>query len=74
MRRYASPYQNTEGGISKILGIIFVLFGIYAILDLYGIFSIETISNSYIILGCAIAAILGGLYMVGRSGRNHYRY
>ncbi len=75
VRRYRHPYyEGAEGGIAKILGILFVLIGIYALLDWYGIFSISAITEVYVLVGCAIGSILGGLYMLGRSSRNPYRY
>ncbi len=76
MRRYprAMYHHNAEGSIAKILGIIFILMGIYALLDFYGIFTIDAISETYALIGCAIGSILGGLYMLGKSSRNPYRY
>jgi len=72
MARYYGMHEGAEGGAAKLLGIIFILIGVYALLNFYGIFSIEAIKNNYVLIGAAIGSILGGLYMAGRSGKKYY--
>lgn len=74
-RRYPNPYsREAEGGIAKILGVLFILVGIYAVVDLYGIFSIDAITGNYVLIACAVGSVIGGLFMLGKSGKEKLRY
>lgn len=61
-----SSFGSHEGsGIGKILGIIFLLVGAYAIVTFFGIISFEIpVISAYLLPLCAIGSFIGGIFML----------
>ena len=69
------PWEHEEAGrVAKLVGILFILVGGYALVNLYGIFSINLpFSSGQVLIAVSIGSIIGGIYMLTRSGNRRYR-
>jgi len=53
------------GGIGKILGIVFLLIGAYALVTFLGIISFDIpFLSAYLLPACAIGSFIGGIFML----------
>jgi len=71
MKRYGyGPSHEAEGSIAKVFGVIFVIIGGYALLTFYKVisFQIQVVTSEQLFLMCAMASVIGGLYMLVKGG------
>ena len=61
-----SGFGSHEGGGSgKLLGILFLLVGAYALVTFFGIISFDIpFLSAYLLPACAIGSFIGGIFML----------
>jgi len=60
---------SAEGSFAKILGVLIIIAGAYTFLKIYSKIQLQIFSNEQLLIICAAAAIIGGLYMIASSHR-----
>ena len=72
MRTYRGMHE-AEGSAAKILGVLMILIGAYVFVSLYNLLSLKIpITQEQLLIICAAATIIGGIYMIAKGG--HHRY
>ena len=65
--------EESGSGLLSLLGILFIVIGVYALVSIYGIFSLKLpFTSEQILIATSIGSIIGGIFMLVRREKHGY--